>query len=121
MFPKSSALAIDLLKKLLTFDAQKRLTAEQALAHPYLADFHLPEDEPITVPVNAVDFEFDEHNLNKHQLKDLIYEEILVYHYPEVLKDMDNKKSQGKSIISHVLKNANSKIPDEDSDEEYSD
>jgi serine/threonine protein kinase len=37
---------IDLLKRLLVFDPEKRITAAEALRHPYLADLHLEEDEP---------------------------------------------------------------------------
>ncbi len=33
--------AIDLLKKLLMFDSEKRINVIQALEHPYLADLHL--------------------------------------------------------------------------------
>jgi len=46
MYPNASPDAIDLLRKLLQFNPDKRLTAEQSLAHPYLAQFHCPEDEP---------------------------------------------------------------------------
>ena len=38
-------LALDLLQKLMTFDAKKRLTVEEALAHPYLQALHFPDDE----------------------------------------------------------------------------
>jgi serine/threonine protein kinase len=31
---------------LLSFDPIERLTAEDALNHPYLAPYHYPEDEP---------------------------------------------------------------------------
>ena len=37
--------AIDLLGKLLLFNPKKRLTAEEALEHPYVADFHNVEEE----------------------------------------------------------------------------
>ena len=39
--------AIGLLKQMLELDPDVRVTAEQALAHPYLADYHDPSDEPI--------------------------------------------------------------------------
>lgn len=45
MLPHSPSDAIDLLKRLLHFNPDKRLTAEQALAHPYVAKFHNPEEE----------------------------------------------------------------------------
>jgi serine/threonine protein kinase len=38
--------AIDLLKKMLTFDPTKRITIEQALSHAYMRKLHVPEDEP---------------------------------------------------------------------------
>jgi len=45
--PQASPEALDLLQNLLVFNPQKRLTCEQALAHPYLAQFHNPADEPV--------------------------------------------------------------------------
>ena len=49
--------AIDLLGKLLLFNPKKRLTAEEALEHPYVADFHNVEEEivcdhKIRIPVD---------------------------------------------------------------------
>ena len=45
IFSQASPLAIDLLKKLLTFDPSKRITVEEALCHPYLQALHSEEDE----------------------------------------------------------------------------
>jgi mitogen-activated protein kinase 15 len=39
--------AIDLCKKLLAFNPEGRPTAEECLAHPYLAQFHRPKREII--------------------------------------------------------------------------
>ncbi|CAF2239461.1 unnamed protein product [Rotaria magnacalcarata] len=39
---------VDLLDRLLSFDPRLRPTAEEALAHPYLTEYHDPEDEPTT-------------------------------------------------------------------------
>lgn len=38
-------MAIDLLNKLLEFDPSKRITVEEALAHPYLSAYHDEDDE----------------------------------------------------------------------------
>ena len=40
--------AIDLIDKLLEFDPSRRLTAEQALAHPYLRKLSNPACEPLS-------------------------------------------------------------------------
>ena len=37
--------ALDLLDKMLTFNPHRRITVEQALAHPYLEQYYDPEDE----------------------------------------------------------------------------
>jgi mitogen-activated protein kinase 15 len=57
MFPTASDDALDLLKTLMQFNPSKRLTAEQALKHPYVAQFHNPDDEPnctkrINIPID---------------------------------------------------------------------
>ncbi|KAK2952005.1 putative Mitogen-activated protein kinase 15 [Blattamonas nauphoetae] len=46
LFPNAPADALDLLVHLLQFNPNKRLTAVQALAHPYLSQFHSEEEEP---------------------------------------------------------------------------
>lgn len=43
-------LAIELLELMLELDSEKRITAEQALAHPYLAQYADPTDEPVSSP-----------------------------------------------------------------------
>lgn len=46
MFRGANPLAIDLLEKMLELDADKRITAEQALAHAYLEKYADANDEP---------------------------------------------------------------------------
>lgn len=50
---------IDLLKHLLVFDPVKRLTAPQALKHLYLSFYHDEQDEPVSVPIEPEEFDFD--------------------------------------------------------------
>lgn len=65
---------------MLTFDPNKRITVEQALEHEYMAALHCPEDEPVTDTVSAFDFDFEIYDLKKEDYKDLIFEEVLLYH-----------------------------------------
>lgn len=46
-FQGANPLALDLLELLLCVDPDIRITAEDALAHPYLANYADPDDEVI--------------------------------------------------------------------------
>ncbi|CCM00901.1 uncharacterized protein FIBRA_02947 [Fibroporia radiculosa] len=76
LFPKASSEALDFLAKTLTFDPKKRLTVDQALEHPYLTAYHDPEDEPAVSSLDSEYFEFDYLDLNKEELKELLYAEV---------------------------------------------
>lgn len=102
-------LACDLLEKLLKFDPDKRYTVEQALAHPYLAQLHCEEDEPVLQHVDLSDFEFERRQVTKENLRDLIYHEVAT-HYP----DLDNENSEVEqdaqvTSISQILENTSLK------------
>lgn len=45
LLPKATPAALDLLGKMLTIDPRKRISVADALAHPFLAELHLPEGE----------------------------------------------------------------------------
>ena len=45
LFPQADAKALDLLGKMLTFNPYKRISVEEALAHPYLEQYYDPADE----------------------------------------------------------------------------
>ena len=83
LFKGGNPEAIDLLKKMLTYDPDDRITVEQALEHPYLKQLHYPDDEPTTQPVSAFDFDFEKYSLSKEDFKDLMYDEIMLYHEDE--------------------------------------
>nr|ACN39979.1 unknown [Picea sitchensis] len=76
-FPHVHTLAIDLCERMLTFDPNQRITVEEALAHPYLANLHDISDEPTcSMPFS---FDFEQHTLTEDQMKELIYREALVF------------------------------------------
>lgn len=56
-FPNASANAIDLLSRMLVFDASKRISVDKALCHPFLAALTRANPHfPITTPF---DFNFE--------------------------------------------------------------
>ena len=76
LYPKASPEALDLLKKLLQFNPSKRLTAEQALEHPYVAKFHDPANEPACeAPLKIMVDDNEKRSVSEY--RDLLYAEIL--------------------------------------------
>lgn len=94
VFNECNPLAVDLLKKMLVFNPDKRCTAEEALEHPYFNGLHSPGAEPCAQPVSLFDFEFEMRELGMEELKDMIYEEILLYHFPEKRAEYERGKSE---------------------------
>ncbi|KAJ2479277.1 MAPK protein hog1 [Coemansia sp. RSA 2131] len=74
-FPNIDPLAIDLLEKMLVFDPRKRITAAEALAHPYLETYHDEADEPGAESV--FDWSFNDADLPVEEWKVMMYNEIL--------------------------------------------
>lgn len=113
LFPEASDLALDLLEKLMVFQAEKRITVEEALEHPYLSALHFPEDEPTREPVPSAEFEFEKYSLSLQQLKDLIYEEILLYHFEDFRKKYFRRVANGENPYKEVITNENAPKPGE--------
>ncbi|XP_070695445.1 mitogen-activated protein kinase 14A isoform X2 [Pempheris klunzingeri] len=71
--------AVDLLEKMLVLDTDKRITAAEALAHPYFAQYHDPDDEPEAEPY---DQSFESRELEIEEWKRLTYEEVCSFEPP---------------------------------------
>lgn len=73
LYVKADSKALDLLSRMLTFNPIKRISVEEALAHPYLEQYYDPTDEPVAEEPFTFSMELDD--LPKEKLKELIYEE----------------------------------------------
>ncbi|KAG5890978.1 hypothetical protein JTB14_037964 [Gonioctena quinquepunctata] len=74
----ANPLAIDLLSLMLELDSERRITAEQALAHPYLAAYADPNDEPISAPY---DQSIEDMNFAVEKWKELVLQEVNSFVY----------------------------------------
>ncbi len=69
MFKDCDPNATDLLRKMLLYDPEERISIEDSLTHPYMADLHYPPDEPTTKPVSPFDFDFELYDLSTDETK----------------------------------------------------
>uniref|UniRef100_A0A671MZQ8 mitogen-activated protein kinase n=1 Tax=Sinocyclocheilus anshuiensis TaxID=1608454 RepID=A0A671MZQ8_9TELE len=80
VFIGANPMAVDLLEKMLVLDTDKRITASQALAHPYFSQYHDPDDEPEAEPY---DQSFESRELDIEEWKRLTYEEVISFEPPD--------------------------------------
>uniref|UniRef100_A0A8D8W1A3 mitogen-activated protein kinase n=2 Tax=Cacopsylla melanoneura TaxID=428564 RepID=A0A8D8W1A3_9HEMI len=76
VFKGANPQAVELLSLMLELDSEKRITAEQALAHPYLSQYSDPNDEPTSPPY---DQSFEDMDLPVDKWKELVYEEVVTF------------------------------------------
>ncbi|XP_037540819.1 mitogen-activated protein kinase 14A isoform X1 [Nematolebias whitei] len=84
VFVGANPIAVDLLEKMLVLDTDKRITAAQALTHPYFAQYHDPDDEPVCKPL---DQSFESRELEIEEWKRLTYEEMCSFEPPVFYED----------------------------------
>lgn len=114
--PSVPADALDLLKGLLVFNPDKRLTAEQALEHPYVAKFHNPAREPslnydVILPVD------DDVKLSVVQYRNKLYEMMLEQRNNMGMLKLVHPKSEA-SVAGNKLPEKDDGDPTESSNNE---
>lgn len=79
LFPAADPVALDLLKKMLKFNPKQRITAAEALEHPFLKGVRGKEMERrAEKPLIGPDF-LESHHVDMNMLKREIYDEALCY------------------------------------------
>ena len=98
--------AIDLLLKLLVFNPKKRLTAEQALKHPYVADFHNPEEEIICD--HKIEIPLDDNNkFTREEFRQKLYVIVLKMKIEIRRQILESIKKKKKKSINKLYLNNN--------------
>lgn len=103
MYPNASAEALDLLRKLLQFNPNKRITAEEALAHPFVAQFHNPTDEPVCDRIIRIPID-DNHKYSISEYRNKLYNDII----------KKKKETRRRSHHSHGHKSDKEKSSDKE-------
>lgn len=70
--------AHDLLKRMLDFHPERRISITDALAHPFMSSLHNPDDEPLAN--FTFDFDFEDEELSRERVQALIWDEIREVH-----------------------------------------
>ncbi|KAK3865977.1 hypothetical protein Pcinc_028453 [Petrolisthes cinctipes] len=92
VFRGANPLAVDLLEKMLELDSERRVTAAGALAHPYLAQYADPSDEPDS---DQYDQSFEDMELPTEKWKELVYKEVTNFQpKPTVIAEEVEKAQQ---------------------------
>uniref|UniRef100_A0A3B4A3Y6 mitogen-activated protein kinase n=1 Tax=Periophthalmus magnuspinnatus TaxID=409849 RepID=A0A3B4A3Y6_9GOBI len=79
IFRGANPLAVDLLKRMLVLDCDGRISASEALAHPYFSQYHDPEDEPEAPPYDQT---LESKDRTLEEWKELVFEEVNSFKTP---------------------------------------
>ena len=85
MYPKADKQGLDLLSKLLSFNPNKRYTANDAINHPYMAHYYDPSVETSNSKINNIQpftFDMELDDLPLKNLSDMIIQETTAFKVP---------------------------------------
>lgn len=73
--PHADSILVDLMMKMLTFRAENRISAAQAIQHEYFSSIHDPEEEPDAEDDVGENVNEAINNMNLDELKQLLFQE----------------------------------------------
>ncbi|CAI5516119.1 unnamed protein product [Closterium sp. Naga37s-1] len=79
VFPKLSEPAADLVQRMLVFDPRRRITVDEALAHPYLAHYHKANQDPPHPNPFQFDLSFEQEEYDIPRIRQLIFEQACAF------------------------------------------
>ncbi|KDO28975.1 CMGC/MAPK protein kinase [Saprolegnia parasitica CBS 223.65] len=85
IYPQTNALALDLLTKLLTIDPEERITASEALQHPYITSLGLLSDDAVDTFVGVIDASHEDVPEVKAAMQEAVFEQVCIFH-PEAIE-----------------------------------
>ncbi|KAF0710143.1 Aste57867_5594 [Aphanomyces stellatus] len=101
-FRKASPEAISLLRRLLCINPQRRITADQALQHPYFKTVRAQLGEPLEFEVSkSFDFEFDQNDLSLKTLRELIQAEVRLFGNGHAKAAVETKATHASHSSGH--------------------
>jgi serine/threonine protein kinase len=95
---RDEADALDLLRGMLIFHPEKRITVNAALEHPFLQTLHNPDDEPCAD--FTFSFEYESEELSSEKIQELVWDEVRSFHpdITERVPTMNRRKSEKKTL-----------------------
>ena len=93
-FPGAPLAALDLLAQLLSFDPAKRITAAEALRHPWMEELHKLNTEPSAPP-----FDFSFEHTTDSELRDLLDRELRRFH-PDIAFGANSSTTPPRSSVT---------------------
>mmetsp|Transcript_1516 Transcript_1516/g.5186 ORF Transcript_1516/g.5186 Transcript_1516/m.5186 type:complete len:395 (-) Transcript_1516:2638-3822(-) len=90
LFPNADPLALDLLRRMLQFNPEKRITAEEALRHPYFEGY----DDSIDEKAPVFDCSFEEQITKEANMKAVIWHEIMTFDAVGHMMDMQQQENE---------------------------
>lgn len=83
--------ALGLMALMLRWDPDTRIPVHEAIQHSYLGELHVAEDEPVSEPLDASDFEFERRKVTSDALREELFHEMLFYH-PDLLRQFQAER-----------------------------